>query len=154
MNLPNLRTILVFVLALLIGTFLVSMANTHIILGGLTEIGAQIPTAVRLDAIQRDLLGFGPSLLGVLLIGFLVAFPTAGWVASLLGQTWRRTSFTIAGGIAVIVIMLAIKAFYGQVLHSTITPIASSRTLSGLLTLAIGGAGAGFFFALLKPPTK
>jgi hypothetical protein len=149
--LPDIRTLTVFAVALLIGTFLVSLANTHIILGGLTEVGAQIPTAVRIDAIQRDLIGFGPTLLGVLLVGFLVAFPTAGWLAGLLGQPWRRTSFTIAGGLAVIVIMLAIKAFYGQVLHSNITPIASSRTLSGLLTLAIGGAGAGFFFALFKP---
>jgi hypothetical protein len=149
--LPDLRTLTVFVLALLIGTFLVSLANTHIILGGLTEIGAQIPTDVRIEAITRDLAGFGPTLLGVLFVGFLVAFPTAGWIARLLGQPWRRTSFTLAGGVAVIVIMLAIKGFYGQVLHSTITPIASSRTLSGLLTLAIGGAAGGFFFALFKP---
>ena len=147
-----LRNILIFVLSVLLGSVLVSVANTHVVLQSLAAIGAEIPPAVRIDAIRRDLLGFGPTLFVVVLIGFAIAFPVAGWIARLLGKPWRRIGFTLAGGVAVACIMLAITAFYAQALESTITPVASSRTLGGLLSLALGGAGAGFFFSLLKPP--
>tara|TARA_R110002072_G_scaffold27789_16_gene90128 strand:- start:755 stop:1219 length:465 start_codon:yes stop_codon:yes gene_type:complete len=146
------RTALIFLLSVLAGSVLVSIANTHVVLQSLTAVGAEIPAAVRIDAITRDLLGFGPTLFAVILIGFAIAFPVAGWVARLLGKSWRRIGFTLAGGIAVACIMLAITAFYAEALHSTITPVASSRTLPGLLSLALGGAGAGFLFSLLKPP--
>lgn len=146
------RTALIFLLSVLAGSVLVSIANTHVVLQSLTAVGAEIPAAVRIDAITRDLLGFGPTLFAVILIGFAIAFPVAGWIARLLGTSWRRIGFTLAGGIAVACIMLAITAFYAEALHSTITPVASSRTLSGLLSLALGGAGAGFLFSLLKPP--
>ncbi|WP_417490616.1 hypothetical protein [Maricaulis sp.] len=148
------RTALVFIVAVLVGTVLVSIANTHVVLQSLAAIGADFPAAVRLDAIKRDLLGFGPTLFAVVLIGFAIAFPVAGWIARLLGRPWRRIGFTLAGGAAVACIMIAITAYYGAALHSTITPVASSRTLPGLLSLALAGAGAGLLFSLLKPPAR
>ncbi|WP_417482473.1 hypothetical protein [Maricaulis sp.] len=145
------RTALVFIFTVLVGTVLVSIANTHVVLQSLSAVGADFPTGVRLDAMKRDLLGFGPTLFGVVLIGFTIAFPVAGWIARLLGRPWRRIGFTLAGGVAVACIMVAITTYYGEALHSTITPVASSRTLPGLLSLALAGAGAGFLFSLLKP---
>lgn len=147
----HLRTIFVFLLATIVGTLLVSLANTHIILGGLSAVGAEFSTEVRIEAILRDLAGLGPTLAVLTLIGFLIAFPVAGFISRLLGPSWRRVGFTLAGGVAIMVMMTAIKAYYGAAMHSTITPIASAREMSGLLTLAIGGAGGGFLFALLKP---
>ncbi|WP_339743647.1 hypothetical protein [uncultured Maricaulis sp.] len=149
-----LRTAFIFLLSVVLGTVLVSIANTHVVLQSLSAVGADFSTAVRLDAIKRDLLGFGPTLFVLVLIGFTIAFPVAGWTARLLGKPWRRIGFTLAGGAAVACIMLAITTYYGEVLHSLITPVASSRTLTGLLSLALGGAGAGFFFSLLKPPAR
>lgn len=148
------RTIAVFLLAVVTGTVLVSIANTHVVLQALAGVGARIPTAVRVDAIQRDLAGFAPTLFVLILAAFLIAFPAAGLVARLLGNGWRRLGFTLAGGAAIAAIMLGITAFYGQVLDATITPVASSRELTGLLTLCLGGAAAGFLFATLKPPQR
>lgn len=146
------RTILIFLLSVVVGTVLVSIANTHVVLQSLAAVGAEFPVAVRIDAITRDLISFGPTLFVVVLIGFTIAFPVAGWTARLLGKPWRRIGFTLAGGVAIACIMLAITAYYAEVLHATVTPVASARTLAGLLSLALGGAGAGFLFSLLKAP--
>ena len=147
-----LRTVLIFFLSVVLGTVLVSIANTHVVLQSLVAVGAEFPAAVRIDAMKRDLLGFGPTLFVVVLIGFTIAFPIAGWTARLLGKSWRRIGFTLAGGVAIACIMLAITAYFAAAMHATATPVASSRTLSGLLSLALAGAGAGFFFSLLKAP--
>tara|TARA_R110000868_G_scaffold2384_6_gene17695 strand:- start:1896 stop:2357 length:462 start_codon:yes stop_codon:yes gene_type:complete len=150
----TLHTAAIFLFCVIVGTVLVSIANTHVVLQSLAAVGGDFPTAVRLGAMKRDLIGFGPTLFGVVLIGFSIAFPVAGWIARLLGKSWRRFGFTLAGGVAVACIMLAITTYYAQALHSTITPVASSRTLPGMLSLALGGAAAGFLFALLKPAAK
>jgi len=144
------RTILAFLFAWIIGTLLVSVANTHVGLTSLTGAGAEIPTDVRTDAILTDLIGFGPTLGALLLIGFLIAFPVAGFLARILGAGWRRIGFTLAGGVAVFAMINAITIYYSQMLDSTITPVASGRDWSGLLTLSLGGAAAGFLFSLLK----
>lgn len=148
------RTIAVFLLTVVTATVLVSIANTHVTLQALAGIGAAIPTSVRLEAIQRDLAGFAPTLFVLIFAAFLIALPAAGLVARLIGKGWRRLGFTLAGGAAIAAIMLGITAFYGQVLDATITPVASSRELAGLLTLCLGGAAAGFLFATLKPPAR
>jgi hypothetical protein len=146
-----LRTILVFLLSVATGAVLVSIANTHVVLQALARAGANIPTGVRLDAIRQDLIGFAPTLFVLILAGFAIAFPIASLLARILGRGWRRLGFTLAGGAAIAAIMLGITAFYGQVLDATITPVASSRELPGLLTLCLGGAAAGFLFATLQP---
>lgn len=146
-----LRTILVFLLSVATGAVLVSIANTHVVLQALARAGANIPTGVRLDAIRQDLIGFAPTLFVLILAGFAIAFPIASLLARILGRGWRRLGFTLAGGAAIAAIMLGITAFYGQMLDSTITPVASSRELPGLLTLCLGGAAAGFLFATLQP---
>ena len=130
---------------------LVSIANTHVVLQSLAAVGAEFPVAVRIDAITRDLASFGPTLFVLVLIGFTIAFPIAGWTARLLGKPWRRIGFTLAGGVAIACIMLGITAFVAAAMDATSTPVASSRTLAGLLSLALGGAAAGFLFSLLKP---
>lgn len=146
-----LRTILVFLLSVATGAVLVSIANAHVVLQALARAGANIPTGVRLDAIRQDLIGFAPTLFVLILAGFAIAFPIASLLARILGRGWRRLGFTLAGGAAIAAIMLGITAFYGQMLDSTITPVASSRELPGLLTLCLGGAAAGFLFATLQP---
>lgn len=145
------RVILSYFLALTVGAVIVSIANTHIVLEGLVGAGAQIPTHVRVDAIGRDLVGFGPTLFILLAIGFAIAFPIAGWLARLLGTGWRRIGFALAGATAVFTLINAITLYYGAVLESTITPVASGRDVTGLLVLSIGGAAAGLLFAFLKP---
>lgn len=146
-----LRLIAVYILSVVVGAVLVSIANTHVDLQALTTIGADIPTDVRIQTIGRDLAGFGPTLAGVLMLGFLIAFPVAAGMSRLLGPAWRRFGYSLAGAVAVAAIMYAVKLYYGVVMDSAITPIAASRTLGGLATLSLGGAAAGFLFAWMTP---
>lgn len=148
------RTLIAFLLAAVAGSVLVSIANTHVVLQALVRAGASIPTGVRLEAIRHDLVGFAPTLFALVLIGFAIAFPVAGLVSRLFGPAWRRLGFTLAGGVAIAAIMLGITALYSYLLDSTITPVAASRELPGLLTLCLGGAAAGFLFATLTPPAR
>lgn len=148
------RVALGYMLAVLAGTILVSIANTHVILQGLAAVGAEISAATRFDAISRDLVGFAPTLFFLVAIGFALALPVSALVYKMLGHGWRRFGYTLGGGVAVLVIMLAIKAYFGQVLEATATPIASARDWPGLITLALGGAGGGFLYALLTPGLK
>lgn len=147
----RMRTVAVFLLACLIGAVLVSIANTHVMLQALAGIGADIPTGVRIDAIRQDLSGFAPTLFVVMFAAFSIAFPLAGLMAHLMGRGWRLIGFTLAGGLAVAAAMMAITALFGLLVGATATPVASSRELTGLLTLSLGGAAAGFLFATLKP---
>ncbi|MBR9825224.1 MAG: hypothetical protein GYB36_05390 [Alphaproteobacteria bacterium] len=144
------RTILAFLIAWIAGSLLVSIANTHVGLTSLTGIGADIPTGVRFEAIMTDLVNFGPVLATLILIAFVIAFPVAGFTARLLGSGWRRIGYTLAGAVAVFAIINGITVYYNQMLDSTITPVASGRDWSGLLTLSLGGAAAGLIFSLLK----
>lgn len=143
-----LRTFLIFIIAYAAGVILVSIANTHVSLSSLTAIGAEIPTGVRADAILTDLVNFGPILAILLLIGFAIAFPVAGLIARLLGPGWRRIGFTLAGATAIIAMVNGITLYYTISLDATVTPLASGRDWTGILTLSLGGAAAGFLFAM------
>ncbi len=140
-----------YLIALLTGTVLVSVINTMIALQALIGIGADIPLAVRFDAIARDLAGFGPTLGILIALGFAIALPVAGLTARWLGPGWRSVGFFLAGVVAVIVMISAITIYYRAVLGSLITPVAASREISGLLLLSIGGGLAGLLFSRLKP---
>jgi len=140
-----------YLAAVLVGTILVSVTNTHIDLQALIAIGAEIPLTVRLDAIARDLAGFGPTLGALTAIGFAIALPVAGLIARRLGPGWRSVGFFLAGAVAIIVMISAITIYYRAVLGSLITPVASSREISGLLMLSLGGGVAGLLFSRLKP---
>lgn len=148
------RLLPAYFLAVLVAALLVSIANTHLGLQALAGIGAEITTSVRLDAIQRDLVGFAPTLLLLLALGFAIAFPVSGRVARLLGPAWRRFGYTIGGAVTVIILFNAVTVFYSTVMDTTITPIATVREWPGLLTLSIGGAAGGFLYALLTPPSR
>ena len=141
-----LRTMIVFLLAWVLGTVLISITSTHIILHGLIEVGATIPLDVRLDTVLRDLAGFGPTLGAITLIGFLIAFLFAAWVIRNFIPA-PRIGYTLAGFTSIIVMMFAVYWFYYFDGMGAIHPVPAARTLPGLLSLAMGGAVAGFFFA-------
>lgn len=140
------RTIFVFLAAVVLGTVLVSITSTHIILSGLVEIGAEMPMDVRLSAALTDLTGFGPTLGIILLVGFLIAFLVATWIIRNFIPA-PRLGYTLAGFAAVVAMMYAVYWFYYFDGLGAIHPVPAARTMTGLLSLAMGGAVAGFFFA-------
>ena len=148
----RLRTIIAFILAVLIGSALVTSIATQINLAALISAGAQISLPVRIEATLRDLANFFPLLAAILLIGYLIAFGVASKVID-HAPGLRTFGYVLAGFVTVIVVMLAIKGYYALELRSDITPVPASRTLLGLILMSLGGAGGGMVFALIARRT-
>lgn len=142
------RTILAFVLAVLVGALLVTAIATQINLASLTAIGAEVPLSVRADATLRDIVGFGPTIGPILLIGYLIAFGVAALVIRQLPHL-RTFGYMLAGFVTIVVVMKAITFYYAIAMQSDITPVPASRELIGLMLMSLGGAGGGLTFALL-----
>ena len=145
-----LRILLAFILAVFAGAAVTTLANTEVNLQALAGVGAEIGMGARLDAMGRDLAGFGPTMAIVLGIGFLIAFLVAGLVVR-LAPGLRLIAYPAAGAAAVIAVMVGITLFYGAMLDATITPVAAARTLPGLLALSTGGLVAGWVMLTVLP---
>jgi MFS family permease len=123
-----------------------SLAQTQINLLALQQLGAPISWADRAATSGEDLLGFAPAWLGLVAIGFAVALPVSAWIARRYGR--RLFWFALAGGAAVLVILLSMNALLG------ITPVAAARTITGLLLMAASGALGGALAGLLTRPPR
>ncbi len=143
------KIVFAYILAVVVGIVLVTAIATQITLQELVALGIDVPMGIRIESVVRDLEGFTPTLGPILVIGFLIAFLVAAAVIHFI-PTWRTFGYTLAGFTTVIVMMMAITAFYAFQLHSNITPVPASRTLIGLLTMAVGGAIAGWTFAMVS----
>lgn len=133
------RRLPAFVLAVLVATLWGSIAQTQVNLAALAELGAAIPASVRRDTTLQDLVGFAPLYVAVVVPGLLVAFP----IAARLGRRGgRRAWFTLAGFAALVAAIRLV-----DVLVPPPVLIAATRTNTGLVLLACGGALAGFVYA-------
>ncbi len=140
------RTLLAFLLAVIVGAIAVTAIAAQVNLAAIASVGAEVPLDVRIDATVTDLANFGPLIGVILLLGFGIAFPVARGIIGLI-PSWRTFGYTLAGFVAVITVMLAIKAYYAFTLHSGITPVPASRTLLGMVLMGLGGALGGLTFA-------
>ncbi len=129
------RPIAVWLVASLLAAITGSLVQTQVNLYALQRMGAPISWADRAATSWQDLLGFAPMWLGLVAIGFAIALPVAAWIAHRYGR--RLLWFALAGGVAVLVILLSMNALLG------ITPIAAARKVPGLLLLALSGALGG-----------
>ncbi len=129
------RPIAVWLAASLLAAIVGSLVQTQVNLYALQRMGAPISWAERITTSGQDLLGFAPMWLGLVAIGFAVALPVAAWIAHRYGR--RLLWFVLAGGAAILVILLSMNALLG------ITPIAASRKVPGMLLLALSGALGG-----------
>ncbi|WP_421784844.1 hypothetical protein [Hyphobacterium sp.] len=144
------RTILAYVIAALIGGIATTLLSTQVVLLYLAGAGADIPFAVRNEAMLADLTGFAPTIVALTAIGFLVALPAAALISRWLGGL-RTVGYGLAGFATIAVMVTAIEVYYQSVLGVGITPIAAARDLWGLVVMALGGAFGGWTFALLAP---
>ena len=139
-----------FLLAVIVGTVVVTVIATQVNLAALSGAGAEIGLSVRLDATLRDLGGFAPILGPILLIGYCIAF----WVAHLVirrAPGLHTFGYALAGFVTIVVTMYAIDAYYAVVFNSGITAVPAARTFAGLLLMSAGGALGGVVFALGAP---
>lgn len=128
-----------FVLAVLVAAAWGSVVQTQFNLAGLAALGADIPLALRLQTTGFDLLGFGPFFAAIAAVTFLVAFP----VAHRLGRHESRTGWFALAGFAGLVV--AIKLIDMMVPPPVL--IAATRTVAGLIAVALAGAMGGTVFA-------
>ena len=141
----KLSTVLAFVAAVVFATVWGAIVQTQYNLAGLSSIGAEISSGVRLETTLRDIFGgFSPTYGGYIVIpSLLVAFIVAAWIARRAPGS-RALWFSAAG-------LLAIAL--GIPIVNWLSPVAllvgATRDLSCLARMAIGGLGAGLLFAAL-----
>lgn len=145
------RTLLHFLLAVLLASVLGSVLQTQFNLANLQALGAPMPLGVRAYTTCLDLLGFSPTFAVLVILGFTFALPAA----SLLARSWptgRWLLFALAGALAVWLAMALANALLPMP-----TLIAASRSLAGTLGLMVCGSLGALLFALLarhSPPAQ
>ena len=138
-----LRRIVAYFAAVATTAVLGSIASTHFVLRGLTELGVSIDFGKQLHAFGHDVLGMGP-MLGVLVaFCFLIAYPVAALVVRFLPRL-RTASYSAAGAVAILVALYAMETALATM------PIAGARTPLGLAAQGVAGAAGGLVFALLS----
>lgn len=140
-----------FVIAVAITAVLGSASSTHFVLAEYAALGHPPTLQERLDMTIHDIVGMGfgrdstvPGLYPVLIaIGLTIAFLAAGLVAR-IAPALRWLVFMVAGGAALLVMMVSLEAALG------LMPISGVRTTAGLAGQGVAGAIGGLVFALLK----
>lgn len=131
-----------FLVAVVVAAVLASLCSTQFVIAGLAGLGIDIPLPTRL-AMTADDLAILQSLLPAIAACWLVAFPVAAFCSRRLGGN-RTAWYVAAGGIALIVELMIVKAVLG------VTIIAGARSLAGLACQGLSGAVGGYAFARLS----
>ena len=134
-----------FIATLLILIILGSIASTHFVLLGLSDLGVEIPLSDRLSMTLQDILGIAPMYGAIFGLGLIIAFVVAIFVTR-LAPSLRWFVYLVAGGAAMGATLITLQlAFNG------IMPISGARTAGGFIAQVAVGAIAGYVFARLTP---
>ena len=136
------RVTIAWISAVLCAYGLAAVTATQSVLARLEGMGVHVARSERIRATLADLAGLAPTLLPLVAGGFLVAMIVAALLARRLPRL-RTALCALAGGVALVVIHLALKATLG------ITPVPIARTVTGLLVQGLAGAIGGAVFAVL-----
>lgn len=127
-------------LAILIGV----ISQTHFILSRLSGLGVDISLSKRLSMTAYDIFYLGKPYGLFLFIAFGIAFLVAGLLFKFI--KWGRTLiYTVAGGVAVFVLLFAIKSAFFNI-HI----LAGARDFPGLMLQIIAGLLSGLLFAKIS----
>lgn len=137
-----LRLTVFFAIAVLTTHVVASALVTQHVLGRISDMGLEVSPAVRASSTAHDIVGMAPSYLPLIAIGFVIAFVVTALLSRLAPRA-RLALYSLAGATAIIAVNLAMSAAFD------ITPIASARTITGLLGQAFAGALGGLLFAVL-----
>ena len=120
-----------------------SVVQTQFNLQALVDLGVPMPAALRASTTWQDLVGFGPIYAGILAAGWLPALMLAAWL-SRRQTAWRSPLFAAAAGLGMVAAVRAVDA---------VAPmpnfIDATRSLTGLLLMAVGAVLAGWVYARL-----
>lgn len=137
------RTLLYFLLAVLLTSVLGAVLQTQFNLASLQALGAPVPLTVRLHTTGLDLLGFSPTFAVLVTLGFICALPVASRFA-LAWPSGRWLLFALAGALAVWSALALANALLPMP-----TLIAANRSLGGTAGLMACGSLGALLFALL-----
>jgi hypothetical protein len=139
-----LRNIGAWLLAVLVTYATAALAATQSVIARLADMGVAVSLADRLRTTGQDLVGMAPMFAPMIAVAFLVAFPIAALVLRWRPH-WRWFGYPLAGGVALLVLHLALEAALN------IVPVAVARTVLGLAVQVVCGALGGWVFLRLSP---
>jgi hypothetical protein len=143
-NVSMLRTVRAWLVAVLVAYAVAAVATTQSVMANLVEMGVPIDLGDRLRTTGQDLLGMTSSYAPMIAVGFAIAFGVAALVLR-KRPDWRWFGYPLAGGLAILVIHLALEAML------SITPIAAARTMLGLSIQIACGVLGGWVYGRMRP---
>jgi hypothetical protein len=139
------RVLVAYVIAVLVTYLLGAMAATQSVLASLEGMGVAVSLGERLSTTGRDLLGMFPTYGLIIAVAMAIALPVATGVARFL-PGWRAFGLVVAGVLAMTVPHLLMRELL------EISPVASTRTIVGLLVQGLAGGLGGYAFYRLRDP--
>ena len=141
-NVSMLRTFSAWLIATLVAYAAAAIAATQSVMTRLAEMNVPVGIGERLRTTGLDLIGMAPMFAPMIAAGFAIAFVVAALIVR-KRPDWQWFGYPLAGGVAVLVIHLALQAAF----H--ITPVAAARTILGLaIQVACGVLGGWVFYRI------
>lgn len=136
------KTVLAFIIAVLITILLMSVAGTQIVFADILSFGLDVPLSDRVSATLHDIVGLAPALSVFVAVALLIAFVVAALGKQFLGGN-RTYWYLVAGFTSIPVTLILIRSIMGGALF------AAARTGFGLFIMALCGLLGGYLFARL-----
>lgn len=137
-----LRIIGAYLLAVLLTYATAALAATQAVIARLGDMGVAVSFADRLVTTGQDLVGMAPMFAPMIAVALAIAFPVAALVLR-WQPSWRWFGYPLAGGVALVVLHLALEAAFN------IVPVAAARTAAGLALQGLCGVFGGWIFLRL-----
>lgn len=141
-HMKMIRTVLAFIIAVLLTFLLTSIAGTQIVLMDIQSFGLEIPLSDRISATLHDIVGLAPTLSVLIAVALLIAFVVAALGNRFLGGK-RSYWYLVAGFTSLPITMILIKLIMGGDLF------AAAGTGFGMFIIALCGLSGGDLFARL-----
>ncbi len=136
------RWLLAWLAAVVVATILGSIIQTQFNLARIVALDIPIPLSRRLETTLFDLMSFAPLWAVIVALGLLIALVVALPVARRLPRM-RTGVFVLAGFLAVGTALVVMNAML------PVTPVGAARTLTGIVSISLAGALAGWVYARL-----
>ena len=133
------RSILAFLVAVLVAYVIGTVLASQHVLGALTEMGMNIGFSVWLHVTLHDLGGMFATYAPLILVAFLLAVPVV-YLICRSRPGWWKIGY-ISGFFAALVVMHLIMP-----VALDVNPVAATRTFAGLVQQGLAGAVAGYLF--------
>lgn len=138
------RILIGWLTAVLVATVAGSLVQSRFTLAAIERIHAPVALRDRLALYVHDLGHFAPLWAVIMALGFLIAFPVAGWLAHRRPR-WHAALFPLAGLAAVLTALLVMDAML------PVTVIAAARSALGVSLLCLAGALGGAVYIAIVP---